>query len=118
MSFRGPEQSLCDILTGIAMIEEFTNGVSFARFREEPMRIAAVERYLLMISEAAIRLGPQAQTLGPGVPWQNIRGIGNWIRHQYDRVDLDIVWHTATVELAPLKSAAQKALEEHKSSSG
>ena len=56
MSFRIPEQSLRDILRGIAMIEKFTAGVSFERFREEPMRVAAGERYLLMISEAASRL--------------------------------------------------------------
>lgn len=110
MSSRGPEQSLRDILTGIAMIEEFTSGVSFEQFRQEPMRIAAVERYLLTISEAAIRLGPQADTLCPGLPWRNIRGVGNWIRHQYDRVDLDTVWHTATVEIAPLKAMAATAL--------
>ena len=93
------------------MIEDFTEGVSFAQFRDEPMRVAAVERYLLMISEAAIRLGSQAETLCPGPPWNNIRGIGNWIRHQYDRVDLETVWHTATVELPPLKASVAAAWE-------
>jgi uncharacterized protein with HEPN domain len=69
---------LRDILSGIAMIEEFTADVAFERFRREPMRVAAVERYLLTISEAAIRLGPHAETLCPGLPWRDIRGIGNW----------------------------------------
>lgn len=56
-----------------------------------------------------IRLGPEAETLCPGLPWHNIRGMGNWIRHQYDRVDLDTVWHTATVDMVPLKTSVTAA---------
>jgi uncharacterized protein with HEPN domain len=32
-----------------------------------------VERKLLLISEAAIRLGEDAERLCPGLPWNNIR---------------------------------------------
>jgi uncharacterized protein with HEPN domain len=35
--------------------------------------------------------------LMPGQPWARIRGMGNQLRHAYDRIDLDIVWETATV---------------------
>jgi uncharacterized protein with HEPN domain len=48
-------------------------------FREDPKTIAAVERKLLLISEATIRLGADTEHLCPGLPWQNIRGIGNWL---------------------------------------
>jgi hypothetical protein len=41
------------------MIEEFVAGVPFDAFRNEPMRIAAVERHLQKISEAAVRLGDE-----------------------------------------------------------
>ena len=60
-------------------------------FRADPKTIAAVERKL---REAAIRLGQQAQTLCPGIPWNNVRGIGNWLRHRYDRVDVETVWNS------------------------
>jgi uncharacterized protein with HEPN domain len=29
--------------------------------------------------------------LCPGLPWRDIRGIGNWLRHQYDQVDVDSI---------------------------
>jgi uncharacterized protein with HEPN domain len=35
------------------------------------MRVAAVELYLLVIGEAAIRLGAQAETACPGLPWHH-----------------------------------------------
>ena len=111
MSSRTPDQSLRDILNSILLIEEFTAGVSFDRFRDEPMRIAAVERHLQKISEAAVRLSDHAEILCPGVPWRNIRGIGNFLRHEYDRVDLETVWHTVTDHLPPLKASVTAALK-------
>src|SRR3954453_8918483 len=115
LSSRTPDQSLHDILKSILMIEQFVAGVSFERFREEPMRIAAVERHLQKISEAAIRLSDQADILCPGIPWRNIRGIGNFLRHEYDRVDLDTVWHTVIDHLPPLKSSVTAALQRRES---
>ena len=68
------------------------------------------ERKLLVLSEAARRLGDDAEKLRPGIPWNNIRGIGNWLRHQYDRVDPSVIWLTVERDLAPLKLAIGKTL--------
>jgi len=71
---------------------------------------AAVERKLLIISEAAIRLKDEAEALCPGLPWRDIRGSGNWLRHQYDSVDLETIWNTVQTDLPPLKNAVESAL--------
>lgn len=55
------------------MIEDFVSGMDFDAFREDPKTIAAVERKLLVISEAAVRLGEQAVALCPNQPWHKIR---------------------------------------------
>lgn len=96
------------------MIEEFIGGVSNDGFRSDPMLVAAVERYLQKISEAAVRLGEAAEVLCPGMPWRNIRGIGNFLRHEYDRVDLDTVWHTVIDHLPALKASVTTALQDRK----
>lgn len=70
------------------MIEEFTFGMDFEAFRSNPMAVAAVERKLLIIGEAAIRLGIEAEQRIPDQPWRAIRGIGNQLRHAYERIDL------------------------------
>jgi uncharacterized protein with HEPN domain len=79
-------------------------------FEEDEKTIAAVERKLLVLSEAAIRLGEEAETLCPGLPWRNIRGIGNWLRHAYDRVDTATIWHTVVDGLPPLKTAVEDVI--------
>jgi uncharacterized protein with HEPN domain len=84
--------------------------MDFAAFREDPKTIAAVERKLLVISEAAIRLGDEAAVLCPDQRWHKIRGAGNWIRHQYERIDLESIWATTQSDLPPLKASVLLAL--------
>jgi uncharacterized protein with HEPN domain len=79
-------------------------------FKTDTKTVAAVERKLLVISEAATRLGDQAEALCPGLPWRDIRGIGNWLRHQYDHVDLETIWRTVIRDLPPLREAVGRAL--------
>ena len=110
LPFREPELSLRDMVEGIDMIVQFVRGMDLEGFRKDPKTITAVERKLLLISEAAVRLGDDAERLGPGLPWRNIRGIGNWLRHQYDRVDIETVWNTVIDHLPPLRSGVPRAL--------
>jgi uncharacterized protein with HEPN domain len=84
--------------------------MDFETFREDPKTIAAVERKLLVVSEAAIRMGEQAVLLCPDQPWPKIRATGNFVRHAYERVDLETVWRTVTDDLPRLKAAVLRAL--------
>jgi len=110
LSFRPPPLSLRDIADAISLIEEFTLGMDFETFREDPKTIAAVERKLLVVSEAAIRMGEQAVLLCTDQPWPKIRATGNFLRHAYERVDLETVWRTVTDDLPRLKAAVLRAL--------
>ena len=82
---------------------------------------SAVERELLTISEAcrAIHALEEAQGIAPKdrletryprVPWREIRGIGNILRHEYGRVDLEVVWSTiGSDDLSRLEKALAEA---------
>ena len=110
MPFSEASLSLSDILDAIVAIDQFTQDMNLDSFRQDPKPIAAVERKLQVISEAAVRLGEEAEVLCPGLPWRDIRGIGNWLRHQYDRVDMETIWNTLTRDLPPPKAAVNRAL--------
>jgi len=92
------------------MIEEFTAGMDFEAFRSHPMAVAAVERKLQIISEAAIRLGDKAERRIPGQPWREIRGMGNHLRHACERVDLVSIRNSVTDDLPPLRAAVLSSL--------
>ena len=110
LSFERAAQSLRDILDSIANIEAFTSGMTLDGFRTDPKTVAAVERKLPVISEAAIRLGDQGPALCPDQPRPKIRGAGNWIRHQYERINLEDIWRTVAQDLPALKASAARAL--------
>jgi len=118
LPFREAALSLRDILDSIDMIAEFVYGMDLEAFRADPKTVAAVERKLLLISEAAVRLGDHADRLCPGLPWHNIRGIGNWLRHRYDRVDVETVWNTVIDNLPALRAGVVRALTPPAGSSG
>jgi uncharacterized protein with HEPN domain len=110
LPFRDPPSSLRDIYEAIESIERFVEGMDFPSFQADEKTSAAVERKLLVLSEAAHRLGDAAEHLCPGIPWNNIRGIGNWLRHQYDGVDPSVIWQTIEQDMPPLKAAVSNAL--------
>jgi uncharacterized protein with HEPN domain len=112
LSFRTPSQRwFADILDAIAMINQFTSAMDFDAFRANPMAVAAVERKRQIISEAAIRLTEEAERLSPDIPWRDIRGIGNQLRHSYERIDLATIWSTVVYDLPTLKVAVEDALK-------
>jgi uncharacterized protein with HEPN domain len=110
LSFRRPEQWLQDIVQFTERLQGHTEGMTFEAFRADIKTIDAVERNLQRISEAAIRLGADAEKFCPGPAWPDIRGLGNWLRHQYDRVDLQTIWHAATVDVPALCEAVKASL--------
>ncbi len=110
LSFKASTQPLLDILEGIRLIEEFTVGITFEQFEADPKTIAAVERKLLTIGEAAVRVGREAPQIAPDVPWRSVRDMANFLRHEYDRVDLIVIWRTVKENLAPLKASVSNAL--------
>jgi uncharacterized protein with HEPN domain len=76
-----------------------------------PIRtIDAVERCLLRICEATSKLGDFAGVLMPNQPWARIRALGNFPRHEYDRVDQDEIWEIVETRLSPLIAACEDAL--------
>ena len=110
MPFNDPRQAFKDILDNIGRIERFTDGLDEHSFREHEQTVFAVQYALLVISEAAVRLGGRAEQLAPEQPWRSIRGLGNWLRHGYDRIDPDVLWRTVMDDLPTLKTTTEEAL--------
>lgn len=88
------------------------------RIMANEMARSAVERQLLIVSEAAIRLrnvdDDVTQKLAPEIDWAGVRGMGNIIRHRYDDMDFEIVADVLDGRLTPLRTACERALGELK----
>ncbi len=105
-----PADSLHHIIENAERVARYLVGLDRYTFEQSEWARDAVERCIERVCEAAIRLGERAEELMPGQPWSDIRGMGNRLRHAYDRVDVDIVWRTAQARLPELAAEAGRAL--------
>jgi uncharacterized protein with HEPN domain len=105
-----PRRRFQDILDNIGRIERHTAGMDAAAFLADARTIDAVERCLLRISEAAVKLGDAAERHCPGLPWREIRGLGNRLRHDYSMVETPRIWLIVVRDLPALRAACDKAI--------
>jgi uncharacterized protein with HEPN domain len=106
-----PERRLLDIVHNAAAIASYIEGLDAETFGKDRMRRDAVERCLQRISETAVKLGKEAESLIPSQPWQQIRGLGNVLRHGYDIVGADEIWIMAFDQVPLLVRDCQAAIE-------
>jgi uncharacterized protein with HEPN domain len=71
----------------------------------------AVEHALLIIAEAAKHLPDSLKDKHPEVPWPKIHGLGNLLRHEYRRIDPEVLWSIIAEHLGALDNAAAALLE-------
>jgi len=72
----------------------------------------AVEHALLIIAEASKHIPDDLKAARPEVPWQKIHGLGNMLRHEYRRIDADILWSVVTESLDDLDEAVAVLLKD------
>jgi uncharacterized protein with HEPN domain len=112
-------ESLRDIVKYCDQVEEFVAGFTPDQFERDRRTYGAVLYSLQTIGEAAIRLDKEDKRLGesalmerlyPEVPWPDVRGLSNIVRHGYDEIDAEMVWKTATTRIQSVRDAARKEI--------
>lgn len=103
---------LFDIREEIAGIRGLTKDATADSFAASWAMKRAVQHALLIIAEAAKHIPPEIKHSHPDVPWQKIHGLGNLLRHEYRRIDPNILWSVVTEHLADLDKAAAAILEQ------
>ncbi|MDY7015587.1 MAG: DUF86 domain-containing protein [Cyanobacteriota bacterium] len=92
-------QFLLDMLQSAELILDYVNQCSKDDFMRSIQLQDSIIRRLLIIAEAARRVSePKRQTL-PQIPWREINGMRNRLVHEYDDVNLDIVWNVVQSEI-------------------
>jgi uncharacterized protein with HEPN domain len=105
MAARSPLLRIHDMLESIRGIEKAVAGKTIRDYERSWLLRSAVERGIEVISEASRHLGRDLKALHKDVRWKDIAGIGNILRHDYQRVDPLIIWKAVKDDLPPLKAA-------------
>lgn len=65
---------------------------------------------IIQIGELVCRLSEEFQELHSEIPWHAIRGMRNLHAHDYENVDLEIVWNTLIEDIPELKAELESFL--------
>jgi len=103
---------LLHIIEAVGRIQNFVEGMSLEGFIADVRTSDAVLRNLEIIGEAA-RLVPEHITdQYLQVPWADMRAMRNIVAHEYDQVNLLIIWAAIQQDLPPLVPLLQQVLDQ------
>jgi len=112
---------LNDIVEAIDLIRKEMADVTLDVFEADTRKRWVVERGLEIISEASRHLTPALKARHNSIPWKKVAGIGNVLRHEYERIAHDVLWRVVRDDLGELEQVcleelkAERARERQKS---
>lgn len=74
----------------------------------------AVIRRLEIIGEATRRLSDETRMALPETAWEAMVGMRNILIHQYDDVDMNIIWDAVQMDIPPLIQVLEKIVPANK----
>ncbi len=102
MPIRSAVPRLADILEAIERVNGVIGGLSVDEFEADWAKRWLVERGIEIVSEASRHLSADLKARHPDIPWPKVAGIGNVLRHNYERVAAPLSWALVRNELPGL----------------
>ena len=87
---------------------EFAEGYSRDSLNTNKMLTSALIREIGVIGEAAARVSADKREQLTEIPWKSIVGMRNRLIHDYDEIDLDLLWETITKDVPELIKKLEK----------
>ena len=97
------EEALIDIYNAINDILSFTDGITKKDLEINRMRLNATLYSIQIIGEAIKRLSLELRKANPEIPWKKMAGMRDKIVHDYNRINLNLIWEVATQEIPKLQ---------------
>lgn len=90
---------LLDILGAAKLAISYVEGITLEKFLTDTQIQDSVIRRLEIIGEAAKRISDETKESYSSVPWIEMISMRNFMIHEYDDVDVSIVWETVNRDL-------------------
>jgi uncharacterized protein with HEPN domain len=102
---------LTDMKKAISDIRELLAGKQIDILTSDRPARAAFERYLEILSEASRHIPDNWKAEFPQLPWRQVADLGNFIRHAYHKIDLEVLWSIYQDDLDELENAVDTLLD-------
>lgn len=91
------------IVKHIDSILRYANNVDYTGFRDNSMMVEACVFNLSQIGELVTKLNKEYITGHPEIPWLKMRGLRNRIVHDYEGINLKLIWDIIGTDIKVLK---------------
>lgn len=91
------------IITYIDDVEKYIEGLEARDFLDDKKTITACAFTVSQIGELSKEVTEETQNKYTEIPWKSIKGMRNRIVHDYENVDLSVLWGTIKNSLPELK---------------
>jgi uncharacterized protein with HEPN domain len=108
---RRDDAFLFDILVAARVAVQYVSGKSLDEFLQDLQCQDAVIRRFILIGEAARRISQETQDQHPQIPWHEMISMRNLVIHEYEDIDLLILWDTAHKDLPKLIQSLEEMSE-------
>ena len=89
-------------------ILEYCRNFTYSDFCENTMAVEACVFNLSQMGELANKADTAYTASHPEIPWRDLDGLRNRIVHDYDGVNLRLIWEIISEDLEPLRQTLQK----------
>lgn len=103
MKSRHDRLYLYDIIECCDRVAGYVRGVREEDYHLNPMLQDALVRNIEVVGEAVKNLSLDLKDQNPDIAWSLISRMRDKIAHHYFRINLDVVWKTATDDLPVLR---------------
>jgi uncharacterized protein with HEPN domain len=110
MATSSPITRLTDIIEAVELIRGELAGMTLQSLESDKRKRWLIERGIEIISEASRHLSDELKARHPEIPWSKVAGIGNVLRHEYERIAHDVLWRVVHDDLPSLESACREEL--------
>lgn len=108
---KSPRSRLNDILRAIDRAAETIAGRDIGDYHRVYAIECTVQRSIEVVSEASRGIPAELKALHADIPWSQIAGIGNVLRHDYGIVDPHVLWNIVTDHYPRLRRAVVDLLD-------
>lgn len=107
---RKDRERLEHMKTAIDRILRYTSGKSYEDLVSDDMMYYAVVKNIEIIGEAANMLTQSFQQSHPETPWKMVKGMRNYIVHEYFQIDDIVVWDVVKNNIPDLREQVVRYL--------
>ena len=102
---------LMKVLKYIEEIGEFIEGYSHEQFNEDRKTVNACVFNLSQIGELVGKISEETVKENPNIEWRGLKALRNRIVHDYEGINLNMVWGFLDTELEELKNQIQDIIK-------